>query len=138
PIILFLSAIGLVQSGCNPNPFCLDCKEDMPPPAGDLPPIVVYDFSQPPFDLTPPPPPPDMTVCAVEICDHLDNDCNGVTDDVDPARLVSDPNNCGGCFIVCDYSMIHEFGACLAGPPPRSPDDGGAPVAHCGPSKAEF
>jgi|APLak6261679142_1056127.scaffolds.fasta_scaffold00540_1 hypothetical protein len=35
----------------------------------------------------------------VEVCDGLDNDCNGVVDD--GFNLVNDPTNCGQCNLVC-------------------------------------
>ncbi|HZS38743.1 MAG TPA: MopE-related protein [Polyangia bacterium] len=58
----------------------------------------------------------------VEICDKLDNDCNGITDDVNPEKTVGDPNNCGMCGNVCDFTAMHQFGACVGG------FDGGMPT----------
>jgi hypothetical protein len=62
----------------------------------------------------------DGTVCVpsnggLEICDGLDNDCNGVTDDVDPGRLAVDPNNCGQCGHVCADPARHVIGQCVGG-----------------------
>jgi Putative metal-binding motif len=60
----------------------------------------------------------------VEVCDGLDNDCNGVVDD--GFNLVSDPTNCGQCGLVCNvpngnvsaYNCVARvcgIGACAAG-----------------------
>jgi len=118
-LLALLAGIGLAASGCHTDPFCLNCGQQDGTPAPE-------DLTAPP-DFTPPPDliqadlvvPPDLTVTGcmitnggVEICDHLDNDCNGITDDVAPAKLAADPNNCGACFNVCDYTAIHEAGAC--------------------------
>jgi len=43
-----------------------------------------------------------------EICDGLDNDCNGVIDDVSTAP--QDPNHCGACGLVCHFA--HREGLC--------------------------
>jgi hypothetical protein len=70
-----------------------------------------------------------------EICDGLDNDCNGKVDDT--FDFLNDPNNCGGCGKQCVAGMACQQGKCPTagmggdggvitpdgGPPPR---DGGA------------
>ena len=48
----------------------------------------------------------------VEICDGLDNDCNGVVDDVNPLSLASDAKNCGKCGNVC--SLPNAFAKCAS------------------------
>ncbi len=48
-----------------------------------------------------------------ETCDSLDNDCNGKVDDVDPALLLTDIDNCGTCGHACVY--INAFSTCEAG-----------------------
>src|SRR5439155_11467265 len=54
-----------------------------------------------------------VTNGGVEICDGLDNDCNGMIDDnVDPAKLQNDPKNCGACGHSCHFTAQHQFGAC--------------------------
>src|SRR5262249_11976759 len=81
------------------------------PPATDMAPdLAGYDFG-----CTP-------TNGGVEICDGIDNDCNGTVDDVMPAKLIGDPNNCGKCGHKCDFSALHQVGACVGGPG----TDGGA------------
>ncbi|MFZ5439317.1 MAG: MopE-related protein [Myxococcota bacterium] len=49
----------------------------------------------------------------VEVCDGLDNDCNGVVDD--NFDLASDPNNCGQCNLVCSVpgTSVSSY-ACVA------------------------
>ena len=100
----------------------------------------MFDLTQP--DLTEQPDlvtPPDLTTVTtgdggpcvptnsgVEICDGLDNDCNGVIDDVQQSKLVSDPKNCGTCGKACNFTATHQFGACVGG------FDGGVPT--CVPS----
>ncbi len=46
-----------------------------------------------------------------EVCDELDNDCNGLTDDGFDKQ--SDPDNCGACGIVC--VLAHAAAHCEAG-----------------------
>ncbi len=44
---------------------------------------------------------PDACVATEEVCDGEDNDCDGVADN--GYDLSADPNNCGGCAVVCDF-----------------------------------
>ena len=48
-----------------------------------------------------------------EICDGLDNDCNGKVDDVDPSLLETDGDNCGECGKPC--VIANAFAQCVAG-----------------------
>jgi hypothetical protein len=54
---------------------------------------------------------------SAEICDNLDNDCNGIVDD--PFNKQSDPNNCGSCGNVCqnEFSVPnpHAVAGCAGG-----------------------
>jgi len=51
---------------------------------------------------------PSRNPAADEVCDGIDNNCNGINDDVNPSLLASDPQNCGFCFNAC-------MGICSAG-----------------------
>ncbi|MBI5478362.1 MAG: hypothetical protein HY906_05865, partial [Deltaproteobacteria bacterium] len=57
----------------------------------------------------------DTEVCIPipETCNGRDDDCNGVVDDVDPDKLLNDPNNCGSCGNSCD--LPHTVGTCENG-----------------------
>lgn len=46
-----------------------------------------------------------------EICDNLDNDCNGTVDDVDPEQLISDSEHCGKCHNACVF--INAYAKCV-------------------------
>jgi hypothetical protein len=48
-----------------------------------------------------------------ELCDGLDNDCNGRVDD--PFDTTRDRNNCGGCGIVCAPADSCQGGRCAGG-----------------------
>ncbi len=53
----------------------------------------------------------------VEICDGLDNDCNGLTDELTDTK--TDPFNCGACNHVCAFSHASPLctdSACVMGP----------------------
>jgi hypothetical protein len=106
PWLLMVAAL----AGCTPNPYCFTCYETAQPDLAE--PIVdTPDLAEPP-DLTGP---CRQTNGGVEICDNLDNDCNGAVDDVDLPQLASDPNNCGACGRVCNFQGQHQFGSCENG-----------------------
>ncbi len=134
---LLVASAALWGAGCKFDPYCLNCGAS----SGDGGNVV--------YDLLPPPPPddllqpadllslPDLTTfpdggpcvptnSGIEICDKVDNDCNGKIDDVDPQKLIADPNNCGACGMACDYTATHQFGVCVGG------GDGGTPTCQPG------
>jgi hypothetical protein len=48
---------------------------------------------------------------SVEICDNIDNDCNGVVDN--GFNIQTDPQNCGACGVVC--SAVNATSSCSGG-----------------------
>ncbi len=122
--------LGLVlvatAAGCKSNPYCLNCKDsgngvitpadmtELPADAGDGGGTVGPDMIGQGACIP--------TNGGVEICDGLDNDCNGKIDDVDPSKLIGDPKNCGACGNECKYP--HAFGQCVGG------FDGGMPTCQ--------
>jgi hypothetical protein len=48
---------------------------------------------------------------SLEVCDSLDNDCDGVKDN--GFDLTKDPNNCGGCGISCVGTLPNAVGQCV-------------------------
>lgn len=62
-----------------------------------------------------------LSPCALgeEICDGLDNDCDGIVDNpfVDPSGAYSvDPRHCGGCGVDCTLNAISEYEVTCGGP----------------------
>jgi hypothetical protein len=51
----------------------------------------------------------------VEKCDGLDNDCDGVKDDVSDEDLAEDLRNCGSCGNSCVGAFPHAVPACVSG-----------------------
>jgi len=122
--------LGLVlvasAAGCKSNPYCLNCKdsgngvitpEDMTPSLVDGGDDGGGQTGPDMFGQGGPCAP---TNGGIEICDGLDNDCNGKIDDVPESRLIGDPKNCGACGNECKFP--HAFGQCVGG------FDGGMPM----------
>jgi hypothetical protein len=71
----------------------------------------------------------------VEVCDGIDNNCNGVVDE--GYDFVNDENNCGGCNVTCAFPFATAtcvnskctMGACLPGYYDRDPNIPGCETA---------
>jgi hypothetical protein len=50
---------------------------------------------------------------AAEVCDDLDNDCNGQTDEIFDKQ--NDPANCGGCGVQCATVVENAISGCSGG-----------------------
>ena len=76
-----------------------------------------------------------QTNSGVEVCDGLDNNCNGLVDE--GFDFMNDVNNCGGCNVTCQFpfaaaSCVNgacKQGACLAGYYDRDPNVPGCETA---------
>src|SRR3954471_1624637 len=125
--------LGLVlvatAAGCKSNPYCLNCKDsgngvitpdDMTPTGGD----AGDGGGQLGPDMIGTGGPCGPTNGGVEICDGLDNDCNGHIDDVDPSKLQMDPKNCGMCGN--ERKDAHAGGKCVPS------TTGGMPMCQLG------
>src|SRR5687767_7731853 len=109
PLTLACALLG----ACRSNPYCLDCLESgtdaSASDAGSIDALFAFDLTSP-ADLLGQP--CQTSNDGVEICDGLDNDCNGTVDDVVAAKLAKDPNHCGACGVVCDFTAQKQFGVC--------------------------
>jgi len=88
---------------------------------------------------------PSINPGAPEVCDGIDNDCSGMADDTCVAGanccagqcvdLISDPNNCGGCSLVCltgaNASPLCSGGACSLVCDPGYDNCNGSPGDGC-------
>jgi hypothetical protein len=83
-LLLLLSTVALLLSGCDQDSYCLDCRQ-VPRdggPGGDA-----ADGGGPDGPIFDAGPLPDAcVVTGIEVCDGLDNDCNGTADD-SPAQV---------------------------------------------------
>jgi hypothetical protein len=136
--IVMAGALAVTFSGCSSRPFCLNCGNEDGGTSStlDLGAGGGGDGMNSQTDLGS----GDRVIgvddagnCiptsgGLEICDNVDNDCNGTVDDVAAPRLL-DPNNCGTCGNVCNFNAQHQFGDCV-------PGTGGGP-ATCQPGSCQ-
>jgi hypothetical protein len=111
---LFISALLMVAAaGCKSNPYCLNCKDSgngVITPDDMIPTLVDGGDDMLGPDMRGSGGPCGPTNGGIEICDGLDNDCNGKIDDVTPDKLTND-KNCGKCGNECLFP--HAAGKCV-------------------------
>jgi hypothetical protein len=97
-------------SACNINPFQLggnDGSVGDDADVGDDDGGIMIDAAVGPPDAAP----PDACIPTPEVCDEMDNDCDGTADN--GFNLQMDPNNCGSCGNRCE--LLGAAGTCGAG-----------------------
>ncbi|MCG8555856.1 MAG: SUMF1/EgtB/PvdO family nonheme iron enzyme [Proteobacteria bacterium] len=101
-------------SGCKVDTFCLDCGDPGDAGLHDAGFDASFDASfdaGPKLDADAAPPPLPPECLRKEVCNGLDEDCDGKIDE--GFDLLRDPANCGVCGNVC--APDHAFGECMAG-----------------------
>jgi hypothetical protein len=97
-------------SACNVDPYRLHFEADAAPTIDATPRIDAFVADAGP-DAAPDATHFDACIPSPEVCDHEDNDCDGMVDEGFPP--LEDPENCGDCGIEC--SRPNMFGTCELG-----------------------
>ena len=97
----------LALGGCNTNPYCINCETTRDAGGG-------FDAGE--IDAMTPETLCDMGIVQPEVCDGVDNDCDGdIDEDFD---LQSDIDNCGACSASClreGAQTMCALGTCQVG-----------------------
>ncbi len=102
----------LSLAACNVDPYRLRFDTDAAPTADAAPEVDVVIADAGP-DAAPDAVHFDACIPTPEVCDHEDNDCDGMVDEDFPP--LEDPENCGDCGIECsrpNMSGTCELGVC--------------------------
>ncbi len=117
PGLVAALGLALAMAGCRSEPYCLNCVDGGMPTADvrvdtpDAPVDVVHETGTDAVDVRPDVLPDGCTPGAIEICNHFDDNCDGVIDEGIDTQ--TDPRNCGGCGMSCNRP--HAFPSCQAG-----------------------
>ncbi|MBK8169411.1 MAG: hypothetical protein IPK60_03590 [Sandaracinaceae bacterium] len=100
-------SVALLASGCDVDPFCVDCEDaSMSMDGGNIPDYGTRDAPARDTQL-----PDSCTIGGTEVCNGFDDNCDGNIDE--GFDFQNDPNNCSGCGIPC--APQHAFGVCALG-----------------------
>jgi hypothetical protein len=113
-VVASLFAFALAGAGCRNEPYCLNCTDGLGGGDGYGRDVQAIEIPVPdgPTDARPDLVIPDgCMVGATEICNGVDDNCDGVVDEGIDTQ--TDPRNCGGCGMACQ--LPHAVPACMGG-----------------------